>query len=438
MLEDVTRVVVRHVTLGAPVLLSALAVGCEGDLPLRMMQRDLDSVRSEVAVVSKMTEGERTFLDDRLKKLETDVKSRLEKASQERAGDIDGFMRSQAELSLRLDELTDEVRSSHGRAEGVGHRIAEVERRLDGLGEQIGQFGRRLEGIDKQLALAVAAAQEAKTAVQSASTAAQNAGALAQQAVAASHQTAQHVTDALQQMADQTNLAMQQLNATSQLALTEARKAAAAQQTSQPAQAAAQTAPVVVRVPPPPASPPVPPSPTPTPPTSPDRPAVGAAASPGDLYKNALSDYAKGNYDLAIDGFRNYIALYPKTSLIPNAQYWLGESYYSQRKYDDAIKEFEHFVTQHPDNSKVASALLKQGYAYLELGNASRGRAVLSALVKRFPRSPEARLAKERLSKFKSDLDGRLHHRGAPPHPFVKLLCDLDVVNVDCATYRTA
>jgi tol-pal system protein YbgF len=128
------------------------------------------------------------------------------------------------------------------------------------------------------------------------------------------------------------------------------------------------------------------------------------AATPAELYKNALNDYTEGNYDLAIEGFRSYITLYPKTSLLPNAYYWLGESFYRRKNHDLAIKQFELFLKGYPNNPKVASAMLKQGYAYLEMGDASRGRTVLTRLVKRFPKSQEARSAKDRLSQVKKGL----------------------------------
>ena len=90
-----------------------------------------------------------------------------------------------------------------------------------------------------------------------------------------------------------------------------------------------------------------------------------SAATPDELYKNALNDYARGKYDLAIDGFRAYIIQYPNTSLLPNAQYWLGESFYGAKNYGLAIKQFDRFLTEYPDNPKVPGAMLKQGYAYL-------------------------------------------------------------------------
>lgn len=150
-----------------------------------------------------------------------------------------------------------------------------------------------------------------------------------------------------------------------------------------------------IPLPPPPAAPA--PGVAAPPPAAPAAPAAALTATPDEVYKAALSDYTKGNYDLAINGFKTYMQLFPKTSLVPNAQYWLGESYYSQRNYPEAIREFEAVVKSHPNSNKVPSAMLKQGYAYLELGEASRGTAVLRELMNRFKNSREARLAQERL-----------------------------------------
>jgi len=123
----------------------------------------------------------------------------------------------------------------------------------------------------------------------------------------------------------------------------------------------------------------------------------GAVPSPEKVYKDALTDYTKGNYDLAIEGFKNYLTYFPKTSLVPNAQYWLAESYYSQRKYPESIREFDKLIKTYPRSTRVPSAMLKEGYAYLELGEKSLGQGVLRELVAKFPRSREARLAQDTL-----------------------------------------
>ena len=130
------------------------------------------------------------------------------------------------------------------------------------------------------------------------------------------------------------------------------------------------------------------------PPTA--RPSQSALLAPEEVYRNALNDYTKGNYDLAIAGFRTYIQNYPKTSLVPNAQYWLGESYYSQKNYAQAVEEFDVVIRDFPDSPKVPSALFKQGDAYLQTNDTKRATAVLCELMTKYAKTREAHLARER------------------------------------------
>ena len=416
-----------YLSLAAVLTFSLLMMGCEGDVPMRMVQRDVDTMRSEVAAVARTGEGNRLFIEERLRKVEdrlerseraraaledklgkveSDLKSQSAKVAQERQ-ERQAFLQSQAALSVKLDELATGVRLAQGQTEGMGHGITEINRRVDEVGRQVDQVGRRLNGSDKQVSQAASAAQEA--------------AAVARQAAASSQQTAQQVTAALQQMAQQTNAAIEQVNATAQRALTEARKTAKGKPISsapgpsrdEPPPLSTSATPVTVPSLAPPAPtavapahaiPPAPPAARTAespPPQSPDARPAARTENAGELYRNALNDYAKGEYELAINGFRHHIELYPNSSLLANARYWLGESYYSQQNYDQAIKEFALLVRQYPENPKAASALLKQGFAYLELGDKSRGRTMLDNLLKQFPKSQEARWAKERLSRMK-------------------------------------
>ena len=45
---------------------------------------------------------------------------------------------------------------------------------------------------------------------------------------------------------------------------------------------------------------------------------------PSEAYRQAKSDYDKGNFDLALAGFQNYIVQFPETSMVDKAQYWVG------------------------------------------------------------------------------------------------------------------
>ena len=55
-----------------------------------------------------------------------------------------------------------------------------------------------------------------------------------------------------------------------------------------------------------------------------------------------------------------------------------------------------------PQSDKVAGALLRQGSAFAELGEKLNARLVLQELVEKYPQSPEAGRAKQRLKALES------------------------------------
>lgn len=122
--------------------------------------------------------------------------------------------------------------------------------------------------------------------------------------------------------------------------------------------------------------------------------------NPSTLYQTAYRDYQRGNYDLAIAGFRDFVTKFAKSDLADNAAYWIGESLYSQKKYNDAIGQFDRVVNDYPTSDKVPSALLKKGYAYIALGEKAQGIVQLQYVVHEHPKSPEAAKARDELKKL--------------------------------------
>ena len=125
--------------------------------------------------------------------------------------------------------------------------------------------------------------------------------------------------------------------------------------------------------------------------------AGGPRPSPQELYDAAYADYTKGRYALAIQGFQEYLDLYPNTDVSDNAQYWIGESHYAQKKHREAIADFQKLQKSWPKSDKAAAALLKRGYSLLELGQKADGVVQLQYVIHEHPTSEEARLARTRL-----------------------------------------
>jgi tol-pal system protein YbgF len=133
--------------------------------------------------------------------------------------------------------------------------------------------------------------------------------------------------------------------------------------------------------------------------------AEGAAAESDAIrrdYEAAWRTLDKKDYKAAISRFREFIKKYPKSTLAGNAQYWIGESLYALKEFDQAIIEFDAVRRRYPQGEKVPAALLKQGFAFAELGEKVNARLILQEVVEKYPQSPEAGRAKQRLKSLES------------------------------------
>src|SRR6201988_2840143 len=139
-----------------------------------------------------------------------------------------------------------------------------------------------------------------------------------------------------------------------------------------------------------------------------DQAQAQAQAPPPDvLYANALRDYNGGKNDLASQEFSDYIKFYPNTDLAGNSYYYLGELQFKQANYQQAVQSYEQVLQNFPSGNKAASAQLKKGFALLELGKQDEGVSELRHLIQRYPHSPEALQARERLRKAGVSSSGR-------------------------------
>ncbi|MEK7342047.1 MAG: tol-pal system protein YbgF, partial [Candidatus Binatota bacterium] len=108
------------------------------------------------------------------------------------------------------------------------------------------------------------------------------------------------------------------------------------------------------------------------------------------------------DYRVAIARFKEFIKKHPQSEYADNAQYWIGESHYALREFDQAILEFDAVRRKYPKGDKVPAALLKQGFAFAELGDKVDARLILRELTDKYPQSPEAAKAKQKLKALES------------------------------------
>jgi tol-pal system protein YbgF len=120
--------------------------------------------------------------------------------------------------------------------------------------------------------------------------------------------------------------------------------------------------------------------------------------NPDQLFAAAYGDYSRGNYDLAISEFRQYVETYPTSEMADNAQYWIGECLVAKRQPNEAIAEFDKVQMLFPKGDKVPTARFKKGKVLKELGQVDLANAEFQAIIRLYRTSNEATLARQELA----------------------------------------
>lgn len=135
--------------------------------------------------------------------------------------------------------------------------------------------------------------------------------------------------------------------------------------------------------------------------------AEGAAASGAEkqlsdkeIYVMAKQAFDEGDFEGARAGFEKIIKDFPKSENSDNAQFWIGEIYYREKWYEKAILEYQKVIEKYPKGNKVPASLLKQGFAFLSLGDKANARLILKELAKKYPESNEGKIAVQKLKEI--------------------------------------
>jgi tol-pal system protein YbgF len=129
-------------------------------------------------------------------------------------------------------------------------------------------------------------------------------------------------------------------------------------------------------------------------------PNTGGIIPQRSVYDQACSDYIQGNFDLAIQGFTDYLRNNPAPERVAAAQYYLGDAYSYQGKLQEAIASFTLVISDYPDAEQIAPAYYKRGKTYLAIQEKESAIADFRMVIKRFPTVPEAALARDQLRRL--------------------------------------
>lgn len=129
---------------------------------------------------------------------------------------------------------------------------------------------------------------------------------------------------------------------------------------------------------------------------------TNAPLSNGDAeaqYKAGYEAIVRGDYPFAEDQFRQFIALYPKDPQAADATNWLGEALLQRQAYDDAADVLLTGFQNYEKTPRAPDLLLKLGIALNGAGEQDTACRTFAEVAKRYTKQPAAfnsRLAQEK------------------------------------------
>jgi tol-pal system protein YbgF len=141
-------------------------------------------------------------------------------------------------------------------------------------------------------------------------------------------------------------------------------------------------------------------------PAAPVVPLAGAqpAAAPAEgvpganqLFELGLQQLRRGSPQAGRMAFQQLVASYPDHERVPDAWYFIGESWGTATP-DSAALAYERVVRDHTTSPRVPGALYKLGLLAERRGDRDAARVYYQRVLADYPRSEEAALAREKLN----------------------------------------
>ncbi len=115
----------------------------------------------------------------------------------------------------------------------------------------------------------------------------------------------------------------------------------------------------------------------------------------------ALAQFRSGDFNAAAESLSTFLQRYPDSSQTPLAHFWLGSSYFAMLDCARAIPAFQTVISRYTGNARVPDAMLNLANCQYDMNDKSAARDTLGSLIKKFPNSPAAASARERLPEMR-------------------------------------
>ena len=109
--------------------------------------------------------------------------------------------------------------------------------------------------------------------------------------------------------------------------------------------------------------------------------------TPRDEFDLGIGYIQRKDYALAEETMRNFGIKYPNDRLVPDSQYWTGESLFQRQKYREAAEAFLGVTTKYDKSSKAPDALLRLGQSLAALKEKEAACAAFGEITRKYPKA---------------------------------------------------
>ena len=132
----------------------------------------------------------------------------------------------------------------------------------------------------------------------------------------------------------------------------------------------------------------------------PPAPGTTPAPSADQMYQSAKLQLNNGAKGTARRGFQELIRTYPTHDLVPEALFYIGDSFATDTP-DSAAVYYNQVVARFPRGARASTALYRLGRLEAARNNSAAARAYYERLIKEYPRSDEVDLARDALKNLR-------------------------------------
>jgi tol-pal system protein YbgF len=127
-------------------------------------------------------------------------------------------------------------------------------------------------------------------------------------------------------------------------------------------------------------------------------PALPAApvTTADQMYFGALQQFRRGSLTTARRGFQEFLKTYPTSEQVPDALNFVAESFANEAP-DSAVVYYTQVVQRFPKSPRASTALYRIGRIEEARRNVTAARTYYERILKEYPQSNEADLARDRL-----------------------------------------